>query len=114
VSKKLVPSSGTYLCSMQGNTCGTWTLGGMFPLWVKGVKLQRIYERHCLANDENCWGKRLITRKWEPDIRLNNASRIMGCNYNLTQQVSFFVDVSPLGPKKYKIIPRRTLLANGD
>jgi hypothetical protein len=48
------------------------------------------------------------------DIRLNNASRIMGCNYNLTQEVSFFIDVIPLGPKKYIIIPRRTLLDNGD
>jgi hypothetical protein len=62
-SKQLVLSSGTYLCSMQGNACGTWTLGGMFPLWVKGVKLQRIYGRHSLDNVENCLGKRLITRK---------------------------------------------------
>jgi hypothetical protein len=46
----------------------TWTLGGMFPLWVKGVKLQRIYGRHCLDNAENCWGKRLITRKQEPTL----------------------------------------------
>jgi hypothetical protein len=26
------------------------TVGGMFPLGVRGVKLQRIYERHCLVN----------------------------------------------------------------
>jgi hypothetical protein len=54
MSKKLVPRSGTYLFSMQGNACGAWTLRGMFPLWVKGVKMQRIYERHCVASDENC------------------------------------------------------------
>jgi hypothetical protein len=54
MSKQLVPSSGTYLCSMQGSACGAWTLGGMFPLRVQGVKLQRIYRRHCLASDANC------------------------------------------------------------
>jgi hypothetical protein len=67
-NKKLVPSSGTYLCSMQGNACGAWTLMGMFPLWVKGVKLQRIYERNYLDSDVNFWGKRIITRKKEPKI----------------------------------------------
>jgi hypothetical protein len=66
--KKLVLSSGTHLCSMQGNACGAWTLGGMFPLWVKGVKLQRIYKRNYLDSDDNCWGMRLIMRKWEPVI----------------------------------------------
>ena len=29
--KKLVPSSGTYLCSMQGYTCRIVTLGGKSP-----------------------------------------------------------------------------------
>jgi hypothetical protein len=28
---KTSSSSGTYLCSMQGGSCGRWTLGGMFP-----------------------------------------------------------------------------------
>ena len=28
---KLVPSSGTYLCSMQGNMCKITTLGGKSP-----------------------------------------------------------------------------------
>jgi hypothetical protein len=67
-NKQLVPSIGTYLCSMQGNACGAWRLRGIFPLRVKGIKLQRIYEKHCLASDENCWGKRLITRKHESTI----------------------------------------------
>jgi hypothetical protein len=68
VNKQLVPSNGTYLCSMKGNACRAWTLGWMFSLRVKGVKLQSIYERHFLASDENCWGKRLITRKRELEI----------------------------------------------
>jgi hypothetical protein len=29
--RKTSSSSGTYLCSMQGNACGRWTLGVMFP-----------------------------------------------------------------------------------
>jgi hypothetical protein len=70
MSKKLVPSSRTYLFSMKGSACVTWTLGGMFPLQVKGIKMKMIYERHCLDNVENCWGKRLITRKQETTIGL--------------------------------------------
>jgi hypothetical protein len=41
MSKKLVPRSGTYLCSMKGNACGTLTLGGVFPLWVKGFQVEK-------------------------------------------------------------------------
>jgi hypothetical protein len=29
--RKTSSSSGTYLCLMQGNACGIWTLGVMFP-----------------------------------------------------------------------------------
>ena len=32
MGKKLVPSSGTYLCSMQGYMCRIATLGGKSPL----------------------------------------------------------------------------------
>jgi hypothetical protein len=74
---------------MYGNTCRIWTLGGMFPLGVRGVKLQRIYERHCLVNVEKCWGNGIINEEVGADIRLNNARRIMKCNYNST-----FVGVS--------------------
>ena len=42
--KKLVPSSGTYLCSMQGYMCKIVTLGGKSPPGKKGIKLQRIYK----------------------------------------------------------------------
>jgi hypothetical protein len=65
---QLVLCCGTYLCSMERNTCGIWKLGGIFPLGVKSVKLQRIYERHCLANVDNFWGHRLIRRKREPTL----------------------------------------------
>jgi hypothetical protein len=40
-SRKLVTSSGTYLCLMQESACEAWTLEGMFPLRVKGVKMQK-------------------------------------------------------------------------
>ena len=30
-TNKLVPSNGTYLCSMQGNMCSIMTLGGKSP-----------------------------------------------------------------------------------
>jgi hypothetical protein len=65
VSKKLVPRSGTFLCSMKWNACGTWTLRGMFPLWVKGFNLQRIYGRNYLVNAKNCWGNKIIMSKQE-------------------------------------------------
>jgi hypothetical protein len=68
MSKNIFPSNGTYLFLMQGGACGTWKLGGMFPLRVHGVKLQMIYIRNCLASDANCRGKRIITRKREPTI----------------------------------------------
>jgi hypothetical protein len=29
--RKTSSNSGTYLCSMQGDACKIWTLGGMFP-----------------------------------------------------------------------------------
>jgi hypothetical protein len=29
--RKNISRSGTYLCSMQGGSCGRWTLRGMFP-----------------------------------------------------------------------------------
>jgi hypothetical protein len=67
-SKQLVPSNETYLCSMQRSACGAWTHEEIFPLRVKGVKLQRIYGRHYLACDANFIGNRLIMRKRELTI----------------------------------------------
>ena len=44
--KKLVPSNGTYLCSMQGNMCRIKTLGGRSPPGKKwGIKLQKICKK---------------------------------------------------------------------
>ena len=47
---KLVPSSGTYLCSMKGNMCRITTLGGKSPPSKKlGIKLQKIYKMALLG-----------------------------------------------------------------
>ena len=47
---KLVPSSGTYLCSMQGDMCRIMTLRGKSPPSEKwGIKLQKIYEKALLG-----------------------------------------------------------------
>ena len=43
-ANKLVPSSGTYRCSMQGDMCRITTLRGKSPPSKKwGIKLQKIY-----------------------------------------------------------------------
>ena len=39
---KLVPSSGTYLCSMQGYMCRISTLGGKSPPGKREIKLRRM------------------------------------------------------------------------
>ena len=42
---KLVPSSGTYLYTIEGCMCRIATLGGKSPLGKKwGIKLQKIYK----------------------------------------------------------------------
>ena len=50
--ENLVPSSGTYLCSMQGNMCRIKTLGGRSHPGKGVIKMQRIYKRICLARHE--------------------------------------------------------------
>ena len=52
----LVPSSGTYLCSMQGNMCNITTLRGRSPHGKGVIKLQRICRRLCLARHETSSG----------------------------------------------------------
>ena len=54
--RKLVPSSGTYLCSMQGNMCRITTLGGRSPPGKGVIKLQRICKRLCLDRHETISG----------------------------------------------------------
>ena len=53
---KLVPSSGTYLFSMQGNMCRITTLGGRYPPSKGVIKLQRICKRLYLARHETSTG----------------------------------------------------------
>ena len=50
--RKLVPRSGTYLCSMQGNMCRITTLRGMYPLDKGVIEMQRICKRLFLARHE--------------------------------------------------------------
>ena len=54
--RKLVPSSGTYLCSMQGILCRIRTLKGMYPLGKGIIKLQKIYGRLYLDRIETSLG----------------------------------------------------------
>ena len=49
---KLVPSSGTYLFSMQGNMCRIMTLEGNSPLGKGVIKMQRICKRINLDRHE--------------------------------------------------------------
>jgi hypothetical protein len=53
-SKKLSPTMERTYAQMQGGSCNTWTLGGMFPLRVHGVKMQRISTSLFLDSNENC------------------------------------------------------------
>ena len=55
-TRKLVPSSGTYLCSMQGNMCRITTLRGRSPPSKGVIKLQRICKRICLDRHEISYG----------------------------------------------------------
>jgi hypothetical protein len=38
MSKELAPNSGTYLCSMQGSSCGAWTLWGNVSSYGTGCE----------------------------------------------------------------------------
>jgi hypothetical protein len=51
-------------------------------------------------------------RKQESEI--GSILQTRGWNANLTQKNVLFHKFSPLGPKKYKTIPKRTLLDNVD
>jgi hypothetical protein len=73
---KTSSSSGTYLCSMQGDACWRWTLGGMFP------------PRYRVSN---CEGYKQGSA-WLM-IRLNTTSKGMRCNHNLTPKNVIFHDI---------------------
>ena len=53
---KIVPSSGTYLCSMQGYMCRISTLGGKYPPGKKESSYERYKERLCVARHETSSG----------------------------------------------------------
>ena len=53
---KLVPSSGTYLFSMQGNMCRIMTLRGRSPPGKGVINMQRICRRIYLARHETILG----------------------------------------------------------
>ena len=63
---KLVPSSGTYLCSMKGYMCRILTLGGKSPPGKKGIKLRRMRQARAI------WMKCNVR---EPEIKLNKAGK---------------------------------------
>ena len=71
---KLVPSSGTYLCSMQGNMSRITTLEGKSPPGKKwGIKLQKKGSSWLdMRQARAIW---LILQVKEAGIRLNNASK---------------------------------------
>ena len=72
---KLVPISGTYLCSMQGYMCRISTLGGKSPPGKKGNKLRRIKNGSAwldMRQARDIWLKRNVM---EADIKLNKASK---------------------------------------
>ena len=73
---KLVPSSGTYLCSMQGHVCRITTLGGKSPPSKKwGIKLQRIYKKGSSWLDiRQAWDKLIIKVK-KVNVRLNKERK---------------------------------------
>ena len=55
--KKLVPRSGTYLCSMQGHMCRITTLGGKSPLGKNGESRCKGYIKWlCVARHETILG----------------------------------------------------------
>ena len=56
LGSKLVRSSGTYLCSMQGSICRIRTLGGDVSSKYGIIKLQNIYERLYLVRIETSSG----------------------------------------------------------
>ena len=72
---KLVPSSGTYLCSMQGSMCKIRTLEGRSPpsnVWssYKGYKKGSVWLG--LRQAHATW---LINRNQRADVKLNKARK---------------------------------------
>jgi hypothetical protein len=64
----------------------TW---GYVSSMGKGCHVKRMYERKFLVDAENVWGKGDYNKKSGAENRLNNASKIMECNYNITHICPF-------------------------
>ena len=61
--KKLVPSSKTYLCSMQGHMCRIVTLGGKFPPGKNRESSYKGYTKWlCMATHEAILGYMVDTQ----------------------------------------------------
>ena len=75
-TNKLVPSSGTYLCSMQGYTCRIATLGGKSPPSKIGNHAAKDKKDGSAWLDmRQAWVVWLILKVREADIRLNEVGK---------------------------------------
>ena len=75
-ANKLVPSSGTYLCSMQGNICRIATLGGKSPPIKNQESSYKGYTKWlCMARHETSSGYMADTQSQGVNIRLNEVSK---------------------------------------
>jgi hypothetical protein len=66
--RKTSSNSGTYLCSMQGNACGRWTLGGMFPPRYRVSNCEGYKQGSTWLRMQNDRGKTIYNAKREPTI----------------------------------------------
>ena len=69
--RKLVPRSGTYLCSMQGSMCRITRLGGRYPPGKKVIKLKGYVKGFDWLDMRQARATWLITLKQGADLKLN-------------------------------------------
>ena len=74
-ANKLAPSSGTYLCSMQGYMCRISTLGGKSPPGKKGNKLSGIKNGSAWLDMRQARAIWLKPNVMEADIKINKESK---------------------------------------
>ena len=75
-ANKLVPSSGTYLCSMQGYMCRIATLGGKsLPDKNRESSYKGYIKWLCMARHETILCYMADTQSREAGIRLNEADK---------------------------------------
>jgi hypothetical protein len=80
---KTSSSSGTYLCSMQGNACGIWTLRVMFPPGYKvsnckgykqgssWLRMQKLLRQWFVTQSENRLKAQYCKRGHEMQSQIN-------------------------------------------